>query len=709
MAHQSTDIVDTASAAGHGTQGPGIDDVTLALITHQATGIVRIRTAINGARGPGMGDAAILLVTHQAADAGAACSRHGDQHALQPQVADLGAGCRLAKQAKGVEIPMDGKVADAVAPAIEDGGEGTVSEQAVAMMVQLAVPNGQPAASVRVEVAVVIVLAVQGDGAVISPGPAAAVIVLVEVQVIHQLIADAAGRRTAGDIGRGPGAGNVAAAGQVVPHIVQFRQAADLDETIAVSIRPAADRNEGQGGGAGIIPRSIGGRDLKGELALGEGIGRQEPAGDLAALAACGEGNGQPVRQGRVGGAGRQVAAAVIDQQQGPGADTDKIAAGGITQIGQAQGGQIQPLHPAQLAVSLDDDVCTVAGVCRQSGQADAGLAAVAAAGCQGAAADCNQVARARLPRQGGRLDGRGIRRRSSHRQHGYVGSAGCLAPDQQVSAAGLHIDGSDGGNQAAAAGDEDGIVRDTGRIAGAMVEAKAAVIVGIAERRVPKPAHCLGIASCRSVENPGIEGAEACLVPGSRQGGAGETGSAGEPFRPVTAAGNTRRFPGGSAEAPAGDETAIGFPTQQAAGLVVITAAAIGITPGIAGDEDTASKGANQPADKVGITLAAGDIARSMAGGDDAACLLAHQSAGPVAAALAAIHHYLGPGGSDAGALAHQAAQTVTAAGAKHPAGGPAGSDDATGLTAHQGAGQVVAVIAMNLARGPDGGDGAG
>ena len=142
---------------------------------------------------------------------------------------------------------MDGQAVDAVAPAIEDRGEWTVvgsfislgAGQIQALAVLPAVPYGQPATGSRVEMSGVAVIGIQADGAVARPGPGAAVQVSVKAEIVHQLVPEAAGLGAAKDIRCCTRSVNAAGAGQVVPHVVQVRQAGDLDETIAVGISQA--------------------------------------------------------------------------------------------------------------------------------------------------------------------------------------------------------------------------------------------------------------------------------------------------------------------------------------------------------------------------------------------------------------------------------------------------------------------------------------
>ena len=168
----------------------------------------------------------------------------GCQDVKQTQVADLGVLACAAEEAQVLEITMDGQAVDAVAPAIEDGSEGPVVGGLVSRGVGIVdadpvlatVPDGQPAALSRVEIGVVTVPAVQADGPVTGAGPGAAVTVRIEAEILYQLIPEAASLGAATLIRDGVGPVHAAGAGQVVAHVVQFFQAADLYETIAIGI-----------------------------------------------------------------------------------------------------------------------------------------------------------------------------------------------------------------------------------------------------------------------------------------------------------------------------------------------------------------------------------------------------------------------------------------------------------------------------------------
>ena len=152
-----------------------------------------------------------------------------------------------AEEAKERQVPVAGKAADAVAPAIEDGCEGSVVVSHMTCQVWAAVPYGQPATLIGIEVAGVAVIRIQGDGAVLAAAPGAAVTILVKVEIVHQLIAEAASLGAASVNRAGAGACLVAAARQVVAHIVQFRKAGDLDEAIAIGIGIDGDIDRHQG------------------------------------------------------------------------------------------------------------------------------------------------------------------------------------------------------------------------------------------------------------------------------------------------------------------------------------------------------------------------------------------------------------------------------------------------------------------------------
>ena len=241
------------------------------------------------------------------------------QVAHQAQVANLSPAAQEAKEANWVDINMGRKVVDAVAAAIEEGGERLIVIRfiypsgpliVITCIILPAVPDGQPAAGIRVEVAGVPVPAVQDDGAVSCPAPAAAVPVPVKVEVIHQLVAKTTRVRAASCDCRAPGAEFVAGAGQVVPHIAQFLQAGDLDETIAIGVCQAGEDGQGHPGGNDAITQGIAGGDPESDLAT-KGL---RGAGDLAAVIAVCAGDGEPSGQVWVDGATSQMTTAVVDQ-----------------------------------------------------------------------------------------------------------------------------------------------------------------------------------------------------------------------------------------------------------------------------------------------------------------------------------------------------------------------------------------------------------
>ena len=287
-------------------------------------------------------------------------------------MANLGLATQCPEEANDVAILNSGKAVNVMASAIKHPGEGPVVSSLInrrsriinAGVIRATVPYGHPATLGGVEVVAVAVLGIQGDGAVTGPGPGAAAIVGVKAEIVHQLIAIAARLWAAGSVGQGIGTHLVAAAGQVMPDIVEFLQGGDLDEAIAVGISPPHHDGEVNRMAAG----GIGGGHLVGQLAAGAG----QRAGDHAAVIAGRAGYRQAAGQGRAGRAVGQVSAPIVDKHYGLGIDPGCQAEADGHQPGRGQGAQVQFRHPPQAAVAgLHDNEGKIAGVGRKTRQAD--------------------------------------------------------------------------------------------------------------------------------------------------------------------------------------------------------------------------------------------------------------------------------------------------------------------------------------------------
>ena len=265
-----------------------------------------------------------------------------------------------------------------------------------------------------------------------------------------------------------------------MPHIVEFRQAADLDETIAVGIGKPDD-GDGQPGRGGSPARCIGGGDLMAGLFMirlgGDGLGG---AGDLATGMIRGAGQGQPGGQGRLHPAAGQGIPAVVDQPDGFDRPADGQLVTGIGQAGPGQGAQIQLGDSAQSAVTcLQDDVGIIAGAGRKTRQVDAGPVGCDSSSSQALAADGHHPTDPGLPGQDGILDGGSGWGAGVIRQYQCVCSGGRVARDTDAHRAGVHAGGGNGGNRSAAV-HEDGILMGIVSITGAVKGIAAAVIVGL-------------------------------------------------------------------------------------------------------------------------------------------------------------------------------------------------------------------------------------
>ena len=228
-AHQAAGVDVGAAAGGDRAGGVAGHDRTALLIADETADVVQ-GFAADGDRPGGVAgdDRTAGLLAREAADGGIA-GKGVRQIGDQAEIADDRRAAEAAEEPDEALIAADAEMADGVAVAVEDGGEGIVPAA-----------DRLPAAGavfIDDEVGGAAVARIQQVALIAVAGPTAAVAVGVEVEIPGQLIADAArAGGTAHTIANRVGAGLVAGARQVVAHVVQHGQVVDFDQAVLIAV-----------------------------------------------------------------------------------------------------------------------------------------------------------------------------------------------------------------------------------------------------------------------------------------------------------------------------------------------------------------------------------------------------------------------------------------------------------------------------------------